>query len=310
MHYPVRHQGIAEEPTLEDSLITHDALHPSFTGEPGSTQSTSGNVNSAEPNKVTQPPDHLRRWTKDHPLDNIVGNPSRVVSTRKQLISDALWCCYHTELSKVEPKNFKMAYLAQSMLCEMRALKWIYKVGNLDEYGGIVLKTSTVSVGKVKVLQEELLILMNQFAPVDQIMPTRSYQSSEVGRGVLLIMAKAGTKGRVKYGDGSSPKNPVDTPMVDSIETGRGPVDTDIVYSLQRHDTNRLNADEIMRMSRFQEQMLNSTSCGNELSNVALLFSAKHTNRTYRISSSTPGHEEWRGLLKTLADAFAEGEDE
>ncbi|GKB75956.1 retrovirus-related pol polyprotein from transposon TNT 1-94 [Tanacetum coccineum] len=112
MHHPIRHQGIAEEPTLEDSPITHDALHPSFnhvTGEPGSAQSSSfGNVNSAKPNQVTQTPDHLRRWTKDHPLDNIVGNPFRPVSTRKQLASDALWCRFHTELSKVEPKNFKM----------------------------------------------------------------------------------------------------------------------------------------------------------------------------------------------------------
>ncbi|GJT56919.1 integrase, catalytic region, zinc finger, CCHC-type containing protein [Tanacetum coccineum] len=41
MHHPVRHQGIVEEPTLKDSPITHDALHPSFnpvTGEPGSAQ--------------------------------------------------------------------------------------------------------------------------------------------------------------------------------------------------------------------------------------------------------------------------------
>ncbi|GJZ74725.1 integrase, catalytic region, zinc finger, CCHC-type containing protein [Tanacetum coccineum] len=40
MHHLVRHQGIVEKPTLEDSLITHDALHPSFnpvTGEPGLT---------------------------------------------------------------------------------------------------------------------------------------------------------------------------------------------------------------------------------------------------------------------------------
>ncbi|GJX04718.1 retrovirus-related pol polyprotein from transposon TNT 1-94 [Tanacetum coccineum] len=80
MHHPVRHQGIVEEPTLEDSPITDDALHPSFNpvnGEPGLTQSSFGNVNSVEPNQVTQPPDHLRRWTKDHPLDNIVGNASR-----------------------------------------------------------------------------------------------------------------------------------------------------------------------------------------------------------------------------------------
>ncbi|GJU34682.1 hypothetical protein Tco_1183036 [Tanacetum coccineum] len=44
-------------------------------------------------------------------IDNIVGNPSRPVSTRKQLASDALWCCFHTELSKLEPKNFKMAVI-------------------------------------------------------------------------------------------------------------------------------------------------------------------------------------------------------
>ncbi|GJZ01402.1 retrovirus-related pol polyprotein from transposon TNT 1-94 [Tanacetum coccineum] len=113
IHHPVQHQEIAEEPTHEDTPINHDVLHPSHnlvTEDPGSAQSSSGNVNSAEePTQVNYPPDHLRRWTKDHPLDNIVGNPSRPVSTRKQLASDALWCCFHTELSKVEPKNFKMA---------------------------------------------------------------------------------------------------------------------------------------------------------------------------------------------------------
>ncbi|GKG35028.1 hypothetical protein Tco_0440182, partial [Tanacetum coccineum] len=100
--------------THEDPPINHDVLHPSHnlvTGEPSSAQSSSGNVNLAEPNQVNYPPDHLRRWTKDHPLDNIVGNPSRPVSTRKQLASDALWCCFHTELSKVEPKNFKMVVI-------------------------------------------------------------------------------------------------------------------------------------------------------------------------------------------------------
>ncbi|GJS71798.1 integrase, catalytic region, zinc finger, CCHC-type containing protein [Tanacetum coccineum] len=66
MHHPVRHQSIAEEPTLEDSPITHAVLHPSFNpvaGEPDSAQSSSGNVNltEPEPNQVTQPPDHLRK---------------------------------------------------------------------------------------------------------------------------------------------------------------------------------------------------------------------------------------------------------
>ncbi|GKG06824.1 hypothetical protein Tco_0329793 [Tanacetum coccineum] len=93
---------------IQPPVIQHDVaigptqatLHPSnnpVTGEPGSAQSSSGDVS--------------RKWSKDHPLDNIVGNPSCPVSTRKQLASDALWCCFHSKLSKLEPKNFKMAVI-------------------------------------------------------------------------------------------------------------------------------------------------------------------------------------------------------
>ncbi|GKB41025.1 putative ribonuclease H-like domain-containing protein [Tanacetum coccineum] len=211
MNHPVRHQGITEEPTLEDSPITHDVLHPSFnpvTGEPGSAQSSSGNVNSAEPNQVTQPPDHLRKWTKDHPLDNIVGNPSRPVSTRKQLASDALWCYFHTELSKVEPKNFKMAVIEdcwfQAMQDEIHefdrlevwelvprpiyvmviALKWIYKV-KLDEYGD-VLKNKARLVAK-GYRQEEGIDFEESFAPVARI------------EAIRIFIANAATKNMIIY---------------------------------------------------------------------------------------------------------------
>ncbi|GKC60597.1 retrovirus-related pol polyprotein from transposon TNT 1-94 [Tanacetum coccineum] len=191
MHHLVRHQGIAEEPTLEDSPINHDVLHPSFnlvTREPGSVQSSSGNVNLTEPNQVTQPPNHLRKWTKYHPLDNIVGNPSRHVSTRKQLAFDALWCCFHIELSKVEPKNFKITVIEDCWFQAMQdeiyefdqlevwelvprpiyvmviALKWIYKV-KLDEYGD-VLKNKAWLVTK-GYRQEEGIDFEELFAPMD-----------------------------------------------------------------------------------------------------------------------------------------------
>ncbi|GJU47852.1 hypothetical protein Tco_1217407 [Tanacetum coccineum] len=59
------------------------------------------------PNQSTQPYEHLRKWTDSYPLDNIIGNPSRSVSTQKQLATDALWCFYNSVLSKVELKNFK-----------------------------------------------------------------------------------------------------------------------------------------------------------------------------------------------------------
>ncbi|GJX01476.1 retrovirus-related pol polyprotein from transposon TNT 1-94 [Tanacetum coccineum] len=111
---PVIYHDVAVGPTIEDTLITQATLYPSVnlvTREPGSAQSSSGDVIIAETNQANQPPAHLKKWSKDHPLNNIVGNPSRLVSTRKQLASDALWCCYHTELSKVEPKNFKIVVI-------------------------------------------------------------------------------------------------------------------------------------------------------------------------------------------------------
>ncbi|GKB40468.1 retrovirus-related pol polyprotein from transposon TNT 1-94, partial [Tanacetum coccineum] len=200
-----------EEPTHEDTPINHDVLHPSHnlvTGDPGSAQSSSGNVNSAEPIQVNYPPDHLRRWTKDHPLDNIVGNPSRPVSTRKQLASDALWCCFHTELSKVEPKNFKMAVIEdcwfQAMQDEIHefdrlevwelvprpiyvmviALKWIYKV-KLDEYGD-VLKNKARLVAK-GYRQEEGIDFEESFAPVARI------------EAIRIFIANAATKNMIIY---------------------------------------------------------------------------------------------------------------
>ncbi|GJY91264.1 retrovirus-related pol polyprotein from transposon TNT 1-94 [Tanacetum coccineum] len=71
--------------------------------------SCSGEITIPESNQSTLPHDHIRKWTDSHPLDNIIGNPSRPVSTRKQLATDALWCFYNSVLSKVEPKNFTSA---------------------------------------------------------------------------------------------------------------------------------------------------------------------------------------------------------
>ncbi|GKE71799.1 retrovirus-related pol polyprotein from transposon TNT 1-94, partial [Tanacetum coccineum] len=211
VHPIVFPQGVAAGPTIKDTSITQADLHPSVNpvvGEPSSAQSTSGDVSLAEPTQVSQPPDHLRKWTKDHSLDNIVGNPSRPVSTRKQLASDALWCCFHTELSKVEPKNFKMAVIEdcwfQAMQDEIHefdrlkvwelvprpiyvmviTLKWIYKV-KLDEYGD-VLKNKARLVAK-GYRQEEGIDFEESFAPVARI------------EAIRILIANAATKNMIIY---------------------------------------------------------------------------------------------------------------
>nr|GFB46624.1 retrovirus-related Pol polyprotein from transposon TNT 1-94 [Tanacetum cinerariifolium] len=50
-----------------------------------------------------------QRWTKDHPLEQVIGNPSQSVRTRRQLESDAEMCMFVLTVSRTEPKNIKEA---------------------------------------------------------------------------------------------------------------------------------------------------------------------------------------------------------
>ncbi|GJW33405.1 putative ribonuclease H-like domain-containing protein [Tanacetum coccineum] len=108
---PSLHQGVAAESTLmEDNPFAptdNDPFINMFAPEPRSEASSSGDLSSTEYPYVSQTLHHLGKWSKDHPLVNIISNPSRPVSTKKQLATDALWCLYNSVLSKVEPKNFK-----------------------------------------------------------------------------------------------------------------------------------------------------------------------------------------------------------
>ncbi|GJW14199.1 retrovirus-related pol polyprotein from transposon TNT 1-94 [Tanacetum coccineum] len=112
---PSSQQGVATGSTIiEDNpcaSVDNDPFVNVFSPEPSSEASSSGDISSVESTYVTQPHHHLRKWRKDHPLDNVIDNPSRLVSTRKQFATDALWCLYNSVLSKVKPKNFKSAII-------------------------------------------------------------------------------------------------------------------------------------------------------------------------------------------------------
>nr|GFA85289.1 retrovirus-related Pol polyprotein from transposon TNT 1-94 [Tanacetum cinerariifolium] len=149
---------------------------------------------TVSPHTIVQPdhqiPQHTRKWTKDHMLDNIIGQHSRPVSTRLQLHKQALFCYYDAFLISVEPKTYKDA-LTQSCWIEAMqedlneferikvwelaprldkvmviTLKWIYKV-KLDELGGILKnKVRLVARGYG---QEEGINFQESFAPVARL---------------------------------------------------------------------------------------------------------------------------------------------
>ncbi|GJV83955.1 retrovirus-related pol polyprotein from transposon TNT 1-94 [Tanacetum coccineum] len=115
--------------------------------------------------------EHVTKWTKDHPLDNIIGELERPVSTRLQLHEQALFCYYDAFLSSVEPKTYKDA-LTQSYKVMVITLKWIYKV-KLDELGGILKKKARLVACGYR--QEEGIDFEETFASVERLEAIRIF---------------------------------------------------------------------------------------------------------------------------------------
>ncbi|GJX00738.1 integrase, catalytic region, zinc finger, CCHC-type containing protein [Tanacetum coccineum] len=203
---PISHQGVAAGPTIEDNPLAqadNDPFVNVFPLEPSSKESSSGNVSSAESTHVIQPHNHLKKWSKDHPLDNVISNPSRLVSTRKQLATDSLWCFYSSVLSKVKPKNFKTT---MDEACWFEAIQdEIQEFDQLDEYGD-VLKNKAWLVTK-GYRQEEGIDLRNHL---------------HCPRGIFINQSKYTLKILLKYGIDAS--DPVDTLMVDRSKLDEDPL--------------------------------------------------------------------------------------
>nr|GEU72262.1 retrovirus-related Pol polyprotein from transposon TNT 1-94 [Tanacetum cinerariifolium] len=72
-------------------------------------ESSSYNIGNSNISTFNQPQVSEYRWTKDHPLEQVCGNPSRPVQTRRLLATDPEMCMYALTVSTAEPKNIKEA---------------------------------------------------------------------------------------------------------------------------------------------------------------------------------------------------------
>nr|GEZ62698.1 Gag-Pol polyprotein [Tanacetum cinerariifolium] len=72
-------------------------------------ETSSRHVDSSNMHTFYQRYPSEHRWTKDHPLEQVIGNPSQSVRTRRQLESDAEMCMFVLTVSRIEPKNIKEA---------------------------------------------------------------------------------------------------------------------------------------------------------------------------------------------------------
>ncbi|GJX06176.1 retrovirus-related pol polyprotein from transposon TNT 1-94 [Tanacetum coccineum] len=160
-------QGVKESP--KTPYFYDDPLHEDSTSH--------GSSLNVWP--IHTPLDLLGKWTKNHPLENVIGDPSRLVSTRKQPKTDAMWCYFDAFLTSVELKNFKEAMLETS---------WIEAIGSSksikDECGG-VLKNKARLVAK-RYRQEEGIDFEESFAPVTRLEAIRIFIANAANKNMTI----------------------------------------------------------------------------------------------------------------------------
>ncbi|GJY30951.1 retrovirus-related pol polyprotein from transposon TNT 1-94 [Tanacetum coccineum] len=168
-------------PTGPSVSISFDHDAPSGSHSPSSSAHQSSSVHhgvatehSFEVNPfATTEHEPIETRTDSHPLDNIIRNPSRPVSTRKQLATDALWCFYNSVLSKVKPKNFKSVVTED---CWFQAMQdEIHEFDRLD--ARLVAKGYR---------QEEGLDFEESFAPVARLEAIRIFLANAASKNMTV----------------------------------------------------------------------------------------------------------------------------
>ncbi|GJT65754.1 reverse transcriptase domain-containing protein [Tanacetum coccineum] len=165
------------------------------------------------------PPDHQvsahnSKWTKDHPLENIIDDLGRPVSTRLQIHEQALFCYYDAFLTSVEPKNYKDA-LTQA--CWIEAMQ-----EELHEFERLEVWELVPPPDKAFVYGLDQL---DRFVDPDK--PNHVYKLKKAlnglkqalhacPRGIFINQSKYALESLTKYGFESC--DPVDTPMARPTE--------------------------------------------------------------------------------------------
>ncbi|GKD46465.1 retrovirus-related pol polyprotein from transposon TNT 1-94, partial [Tanacetum coccineum] len=141
-------QGFEELP--KTPIFCDDPLNESPHGE-STSQGSSSNVRQTHTLF-----EHLGKWTKNHPIANVIGDPSRFVSTRKQLQTDVMWCYFDAFLTSVKT----------------------------DEFGGVLNNKARLVAQGIR--QEEGIDFEESFAPVARIEAIRIFVANVTHKNMTI----------------------------------------------------------------------------------------------------------------------------
>ncbi|GJV91430.1 putative ribonuclease H-like domain-containing protein [Tanacetum coccineum] len=200
----------ADEFNQEDSA-NFDGNSQFVPYNPPSHEEIESSTTALEPSNVqnfhqVQPSTHI--WTKDHPLDQVIGDPSKPVMTRQWLHTDSEACMYALTVITIEPKNIKEAMEDHSWIESMQdelnqferlqvwelvprpegkniiALKWLWK--NKCDAENIVVRNKTRLVAK-GYRQEEGIDFEESFAPVARLEAVRMFIAYAAHKNITIF---------------------------------------------------------------------------------------------------------------------------
>nr|GEZ39850.1 retrovirus-related Pol polyprotein from transposon TNT 1-94 [Tanacetum cinerariifolium] len=132
-------------------------------------ETSSRHVDSSNMHTFYQHHPSEHRWTKDHPLERVIGNPLQSVRTRRQLESYGEMCMFALIVSRTEPKNIKEAMADSAWIESMQE-----ELHQFDRLDNTVIRNKSRLVAK-GYAQKEGVDFEESFAPVARLEAVRLF---------------------------------------------------------------------------------------------------------------------------------------
>nr|GEU72361.1 hypothetical protein [Tanacetum cinerariifolium] len=142
--------------------------------------SSSQNVDPSNMHTFYQPYPHEFQWTKDHPLEQVIGEPSRTVLTRNQLRSDGDMCMYALTFKRLHVWVLVPAPDNISPL----TLKCLFK-NKHDEEQTVIRNKSRLVVREYR--QEEGIDFEESFAPFARMEAIRIFLAYDTHKSFMVF---------------------------------------------------------------------------------------------------------------------------
>nr|GEU37335.1 hypothetical protein [Tanacetum cinerariifolium] len=179
VHYEENNDNQAEEEHLQDDEFTN----PFCTTVQEVVESSSHNIGNSNVHTFNQPQVFEYQWTKDHPLEQVHGNPSKPTQTRRQLATNPEICMFALTVWELIDKPFGKTVIK---------LKWLWKNKKDEDQTVICNKARLVAMGYA---QEEGIDFEESFGLVARLEAVQIFIA--YAKYALVILHKHGMdKGR------------------------------------------------------------------------------------------------------------------